>query len=244
MSDAPLLSVNNVHAAYGKSHVLRDVSLTVDHGEVVALLGRNGAGKTTTLRTIVGVLKPHQGTIVLDGEDITDLPDYKISNRGISYVAEERAIFPDLTVAENLRMGTVKRGRGIYTIPEVFELLPQLRERKSLPASHLSGGEQQMLVIARALLSETRLLLLDEPTEGLAPRIVESVLDMISHIRDQDVPILLVEQNLNAVLEIADRIYIIDKGEIVFDSTTEELEADDSVQHRYLGVGVSMGEDI
>jgi branched-chain amino acid transport system ATP-binding protein len=243
MSDFPLLSVNNIRAGYGKGNVLRGLSLRVEDGEAVALLGRNGAGKTTTLRAIAGVIQPDQGSIEFDGEDITTLADYEKSNRGISYVAEERSIFPDLTVAENLRLGTVKGGEGIYTIQEVYELLPRLEERKSLPASHLSGGEQQMLVIARALLSETKILLLDEPTEGLAPKIVRDVLDMIEHIRDQDIPILLVEQNLNAVLEVADQTYVINKGEIAFEGTAEELEADESVQDQHLGVGASVGED-
>lgn len=235
-----LLSLADVHASYGKSTVLWGVSLDVDRGEVVSLLGRNGAGKTTTLRTIAGVLTPGQGSITFDGEEITALPDFEISRRGISYVAEERSIFPDLTVEENLRMGAVKGGDGIMTRDEVYDLLPRLRERRTYAASNLSGGEQQMLVIARALLSRTELLLLDEPTEGLAPQIVERIRELIEHIREQGVTILLVEQNLEVAVETADRSYIIDKGEIVYEGTTAELADDEAVQQEYLGVGLSV----
>ena len=239
-SDAPLLDVDDVYSSYGKSTVLRGVSLTVDRGEVVSLLGRNGAGKTTTLRTIAGVLKPDRGTITFDGEDITTLQDYQISRRGISYVAEERSIFPDLTVHENLKMGRVTGEAGIHTIPEVYELLPRLEERRTFPASNLSGGEQQMLVIARALLSHTELLLLDEPTEGLAPQIIQRIREIIEHISGLGVPILLVEQNLEVAVETSDRCYILDKGEIVFDGEIDELDADEEIQREYLGVGATI----
>ena len=240
MSGDPLLSVEGVFSSYGKSTVLRDVSLSVDRGEVVSLLGRNGAGKTTTLRTIAGVMKPSRGTITFDGEDVTDVPDYQISRRGISYVAEERSIFPDLTVEENLKMGLVTREPGIMTIPEVYELLPRLEERRSLPASNLSGGEQQMLVIARALLNPTKLLLLDEPTEGLAPMIVERIMEIIGHISDLGVPILLVEQNVEVPIRTADRCYILDKGEVVYEGTIAELEADEAIQQEHLGLGMAL----
>ena len=240
----PLLSVENVDASYGKSQVLWDVSLDVDNGEVVALLGRNGAGKTTTLRTIAGVLEPRSGRIEFDGTDITRRSDYEISRFGVNYVAEERTVFPDLTVEENLRMGTVKEGAGVFTMSEVYDLLPHLGERRTQVASHLSGGERQMLVIARAIVGRTRLLLLDEPTEGLAPQIVEDVLDIIEHIREEGIPILVVEQNLNAVLEVADRNYIINKGEIAFEGTTAELEADRETQRQYLGVGGSVSDSL
>ena len=238
--DGALLALEEVHASYGKSTVLRGVSLRVEEGEVVSLLGRNGAGKTTTLRTIAGVLPTTRGTIVFDGEEIGGLEDYEISRRGISYVAEERAIFPDLTVEENLKMGAVSGGDGIMTRPEVYDLLPRLEERRTFPASNLSGGEQQMLVIARALLSRTELLLLDEPTEGLAPQIVERIRDLIEHVAGQGVTILLVEQNLEVAVETADRSYIIDKGEIVFEGQMDELAADEATQKEYLGVGLSL----
>jgi len=242
-ADDPLLSVEGIDTAYGRSHVLRNVSLTVERGEVVGLLGRNGAGKTTTLRSISGVVPPRAGKIRFKGEDVTGLPEHQISRRGISYVAEERSIFPDLTVLENLRMGQVK-GEGIYTVEEIFDILPRLEERKSFRASHLSGGEQQMLVIARALVSPTELLLLDEPTEGLAPQIVEDVIRVIDRIRDEDVSILLVEQNVNTVFRLADRNYIIAKGEIAYEGSTEELQADEETQDRLLGVGASLDEHI
>lgn len=237
MSQQPILSVNDVDAAYGKSLVLRDVSIRVDHGEVVSILGRNGAGKTTLLRTIAGVLQPRSGRITFEGEDITDLSDYEISRRGISFVAEDRSIFPDLTVHENLRMGTVRGTEGIKTIPEVYDLLPILEERRNTPAANLSGGEQQMLVVARALVSPTELLLLDEPTEGLAPQIVTRILEIIEQIKALDVPILLVEQNLGVAETTADRCYILHKGEVVFDDSVEALVEDERVQREHLGVG-------
>lgn len=240
----PLLSVDGIDTSYGQSHVLRNVSLEVDDGEVVGLLGRNGAGKTTTLRSIAGIVKPFAGTVSFKGEDITPLPEHQISRRGISYVAEERAIFPDLTVLENLKMGAMKGGKGLFTISEVFDTLPRLEARQSLNASRLSGGEQQMLVIARALVSPTDLLLLDEPTEGLAPQIVESILDVIRRISAEDVAILLVEQNVNAVLDLSDRNYIINKGEIVYEGTSKQLRNDRAIQEQFLGVGASMDERI
>ena len=240
MTGDPLLALSDVYASYGKSTVLRSVSLHVDEGEVVSLLGRNGAGKTTTLRTVAGVLPASGGSITFAGEEITELEDYEISRRGISYVAEERAIFPDLTVEENLRMGAIRGGDGIMAREEVYDLLPRLEERRTFAASSLSGGEQQMLVIARALLSRTELLLLDEPTEGLAPQIVERIRELIEHIQEQGVTILLVEQNLEVAIETADRGYIIDKGEIVFEGPMDELAADEAIQHEYLGVGISL----
>lgn len=243
-TSSPLLSVDTIDTSYGQSHILRNVSLNVNDGEVVGLLGRNGAGKTTTLRSIAGVIKPHSGTISFKGEDITDLQDYQISCRGISYVAEERSIFPDLTVRENLRMGRVKGGDGLLTLSEVYEFLPRLKERQSFQASHLSGGEQQMLVIARALVSPTDLLLLDEPTEGLAPQIVEDIVGVIERIRSEDVSILLVEQNVNVVLDLADRNYIVDKGSIAYEGTSEELKAESEVQEELLGVGASLDETV
>lgn len=240
MSNDVLLSVEDLHASYGKSQVLRGVSLEVDEGEVVALLGRNGVGKTTTLRSISGVLQPEAGTVRFKGEDITTLEDFEISRRGISYVPEDRAVFPDLTVEENLRMGGIAHEGSLLTIPEVYEILPRLEERRSLEASKLSGGEQQMLAIARALVRETDLLFLDEPTEGLAVQIVEDVRELIEEIRNMGVPILLVEQNFEVAVRTADRAYILHHGEIVFDGDIDELVADEAVQEQYLGVGISV----
>jgi len=234
----PLLSLDDVHAAYGESHILRGVSMNVREGEVVSLVGRNGAGKTTTLRSTVGVLQPFRGAVTFDGEDVTDLPEHARVERGIQYVPEDRQAFPDLTVEENLRMGALRSaGEGIYTIDEVYDVFPRLRERRTQSGSHLSGGEQQMLVIARALVGRTKLLLLDEPTEGLAPQIVEDVLEVIDRIKDEGVTILLVEQNVRAAMATADRHYVIDKGDVVFEGDTDALEADREVRERHLGVG-------
>ncbi|WP_144901005.1 ABC transporter ATP-binding protein [Halobellus captivus] len=244
MERDPILSVDRISSSYGSGLVLEDVSLSVKEGEVVGLLGRNGAGKTTTLRSITGVIKPLAGTIEFDGRDITDLPDYEISNLGISYVVEERAVFPDLTVEENLRMGGIKQSDGIMTIEEILEWMPRLEERKSLKASKLSGGEQQMLAIGRALRSKTELLLLDEPTEGLAPQIVQDVIETIRRIRDQDIPILLVEQNLNTVLEVADRVYILEQGRNVYEGSVTDLRNDDATQQEFLGVGTELTDKI
>lgn len=282
MRENELLSVDNIEASYGKSKVLRGVSLAVNEGEVVALLGRNGVGKTTTLRTIAGVIQPAAGEIRYDGEDITGWSDFEISRRGISYVPEHRAVFPDLTVEENLRMGGIApsapllntpNGRDILrhvkdrrwdrlksmadvqklfprlntpkseplmTIPEVFDILPRLEERRSLEGSKLSGGEQQMLAIARALVKDTRLLFLDEPTEGLAVQIVEDVRELIEDIRGMGVPILLVEQNFEVAVRTADRAYILHHGEIVFDDDIDALVGDAALQEQYLGVGISV----
>jgi branched-chain amino acid transport system ATP-binding protein len=236
-----LLDVDGVDAAYGQSEILRNLSLSVDRGEVVSLVGRNGAGKTTTLRTILGILTPTAGTITFDGEDITGYPDYKTVNRGIRYVPEERQAFPDLTVDENLRMGQLKSGgEGTLSLEEVFELFPRLADRRSYNGSHLSGGEQQMLVIARALLGRTKLLLLDEPTEGLAPQIVEDVIEVVETISEEGVTILLVEQNVKAAMAVADRHYVINKGQNVFDGTTPELREAEDVMEKHLGVGAEM----
>jgi branched-chain amino acid transport system ATP-binding protein len=233
----PLLSVEDLHASYGESRVLRGVSLAVERGEVASLVGRNGAGKTTTFRSIMGVLGPDRGTITFDGEDVTVLEEHLKTRRGIRYVPEERQLFPDLTVRENLRMGAISSEAGIFTIEETFEAFPRLDERRENRADHLSGGEQQMLAIARALVGETELLLLDEPTEGLAPQIVEDVLDIIERIGAAGVTVLLAEQNVRAAMAVVDRHYIIDTGRVVFEGTSEEIEADEGLQQRYLGVG-------
>lgn len=236
-----LLDVDGIDAAYGQSNILQNLSLSVDSGEIVSLVGRNGAGKTTTLRAILGILTPSAGTITFDGEDITDFPDHKTVNRGIRYVPEERQAFPDLTVDENLRMGQLKSGgEGTLTHEDVFELFPRLADRRSYNGSHLSGGEQQMLVIARALLGRTKLLLLDEPTEGLAPQIVEDVIEVVETISDEGVTILLVEQNVKAAMAVADRHYVINKGQNVFEGTTPELREAEDVMQKHLGVGAEM----
>jgi branched-chain amino acid transport system ATP-binding protein len=234
----PLLSVEDLHAAYGETPVLTGVTLSIERGQVASLIGRNGAGKTTTLRSVMGILRPTEGAVVFNGEDVTDLREHQKTKRGVRLVPEERRLFPDLTVTENLRMGALATDEGVFTIDEAFEAFPRLDERRELPANHLSGGEQQMLAIARALVGRTDLLLLDEPTEGLAPQIVEDVLEIIGRIVDEGVTVLLAEQNIRAAMAVADRHHVIDKGEIVFEGTTADLEGDEELQERHLGVGV------
>lgn len=234
-----LLVLDDVHAAYESTPVLRGVDISVADGEVVSLIGRNGAGKTTTLRAIMGILTPTKGQVRFAGEDITGSPEYVTTRKGVRYVPEDRQIYPDLSVTENLRMGQIGGGDGLFSFEEVFERFPRLRERRGQKGSQLSGGEQQMLAIARALLSETELLLLDEPTEGLAPQIVADVLEIIETISGEGVTVLLVEQNIQAALTVANRHHIIDKGQIVYEGTTDELVDDESVQQQYLGVSTA-----
>jgi branched-chain amino acid transport system ATP-binding protein len=245
-----LLDVDAVDAYYGESHILRDLSLTVEEGEICALLGRNGAGKTTTLRSIAGAKPPQvrDGSITFKGDDITSMPADDVAMQGISLVPEERRVFANLTVAENLRIAEVSRNASntwrrprtatgtAMSTDQVYDDFPRLRERKTQKAGTLSGGEQQMLAIARALKQSTDLLLLDEPYEGLAPKIVEDVEAAVERISDQGVTILLVEQNAAAAINIADRAYVVDQGQIVFDGTADELREDEETRERYLGV--------
>ena len=245
-----LLSIENVDAYYGQSHILRDLSLHVEEGEICALLGRNGAGKTTTLRSIAGARPPdvRDGVVRLEGEAITDRSTEDVSSLGISLVPEERRVFPNLTVAENLHLSDVARnwsnvvGRAIsmdhpgMTTEEVYEVFPRLRERASQKAGTLSGGEQQMLAIARALKQDTDLLMLDEPYEGLAPQIIQAVEDAVERIADMGTTILIVEQNAVAAMNVADRAYVIDQGAIVFAGESAELREDETTRERYLGV--------
>ena len=245
-----LLELEDVNAYYGESHILRGLSMRVEDGEICALLGRNGAGKTTTLRSIAGTDEPEvrDGTVTFAGEEITGLPAEEVSVRGISLVPEERRVFPDLTVAENLHVAEVVRNRS-NTVgrslefkreqmadEELFGIFPRLEERRAQKAGTLSGGEQQMLAIARSLKQNPGLLMLDEPYEGLAPQIIEAVEDAVRRIREEGTTILLVEQNAVAAMSIADRCYIVDQGGIVFSGTASELQADDETRQRYLGV--------
>ena len=248
-----LLELEDVDAFYGESHILRDVTMSVEEGEVCSLLGRNGAGKTTTLRSISGARPPEVrgGQIRFKGEDITAMDPEDISARGLSLVPEERRVFPNLTVAENLHLAEVSEnasntvGRSLgqvqvehvgMTTDEVYDEFERLRERKSQKAGTLSGGEQQMLAIARALKQNTDLLLLDEPYEGLAPQIIADVEDAIRRITESGTTILLVEQNAVAAMDIADRCYVVDQGSIVFEGTATALREDDETRDRYLGV--------
>ncbi|MFC4358813.1 ABC transporter ATP-binding protein [Halobium salinum] len=245
-----LLELDAVDAYYGESHILRDLSMTVEDGEICALLGRNGAGKTTTLRSISGATPPQvrDGTVRFKDEDITGVPAEDVSARGISLVPEERRVFPNLTVAENLHLAEVVGnksntwGRSLTfehkgaTTEQVYEDFPRLRERKDQKAGTLSGGEQQMLAIARALKQNTDLMLLDEPYEGLAPKIIEDVEAAVHRLNEEGTTVLLVEQNAAAAIKIADRAYVVDQGSIVFDGTAEELREDEETRERYLGV--------
>ncbi len=245
-----LLELDAVDSYYGESHILRDVSMRVEDGEICALLGRNGAGKTTTLRSVAGAQPPevHDGTITYKDRDITGVATEDISVLGISLVPEERRVFPNLTVAENLHLAEVVRnpsntwGRDLeferegMTTEEVFESFPRLGEREGQQAGTLSGGEQQMLAIARALKQNTDLMMLDEPYEGLAPQIIEAVESAIRRIREAGTTVLLVEQNAVAAMKLADRCYVIDQGEIVFEGTADALRDDTETRERYLGV--------
>jgi branched-chain amino acid transport system ATP-binding protein len=234
-----MLRVEGVDAYYGLSHVLQNVSLHVDSGEAVALLGRNGAGKTTTFKTIMGVVRARRGRITWQGEDITALPPHRIVQLGIGYVPEERRIFPNLTVFENLKMArlAVDGGRRMQSYLErMLSLFPPLKERLSSPGRTLSGGEQQMLTMARSLGTEPKLLLIDEPTEGLMPAFVETIGRTIVEIQRQGLAVLLVEQNTKLALATTQRVYFLEKGAIKHEGRSSDLQRDAAVRVRYLGV--------
>ncbi|WP_368280385.1 ATP-binding cassette domain-containing protein [Halomarina oriensis] len=245
-----MLEVDAIDAYYGESHILRDLSLHVEEGEICALLGRNGAGKTTTLRSIASTAEPEvrAGQIRFYGHEITHMATEDVAVRGISLVPEERRIFPDLTVEENIHVAEVVRnrsnvlGRNISfdreQMPDedLYEVFPRLEERLSQKGGTLSGGEQQMLAIARALKQNPDLLMLDEPYEGLAPQIIQSVEAAIERIREDGTTVLLVEQNAVAAMNVADRCYVVDQGSVVFEGTAEELRNDEETRQRYLGV--------
>jgi branched-chain amino acid transport system ATP-binding protein len=233
-----LLELNDVHTYYGNIHALKGISLTVDKGEVVTLIGANGAGKTTTLRTISGLLSPRHGSITLDGEDLTQYKAHELVARGIAMVPEGRGVFSRLTVAENLEMGAYHRKdkAGINEdLQHMFQLFPRLQERRKQVAGTLSGGEQQMLATARALMSRPNLLLMDEPSMGLAPILVDTIFDTIEEINRQGT-ILLVEQNAHKALQVASRGYVLQTGAIALSDTAEALQQDPEVQKVYLGI--------
>jgi branched-chain amino acid transport system ATP-binding protein len=230
-----MLELENIHAYYGESHVLRGVSLSVAKGEVVCLLGRNGAGKTTTILTVMGYLHPRDGHIRHNGRDIGALPPYAVSRLGVGFVPQERGIFPSLTVRENLTV-FARSGKGDWTLQRIFDLFPNLKAREHNLGFQLSGGEQQMLSIARALMLNPDLLLLDEPSEGLAPMIVEEIVGVLRGLKQEGLAILLVEQNLRAAFAVGDRHHIMNKGEICFTGTSAEIESNESVLRNYLSV--------
>jgi branched-chain amino acid transport system ATP-binding protein len=229
-----MLEVDGIHSYYGKSHILTGVSLRVGAGELVTLLGRNGAGKTTTLKSIVGIVKPRRGTVSFAGEDVTGQESFRIARRGICLVPETRDIFGLLTVQENLQI-SVRRGSP-WGLADVYRIFPRLEERRRNGGSNLSGGEQQMLAIARALLNGPRLLLLDEPTEGLAPVVVKEIVATLKELRKAGVPMLLVEQNIQVCEQLADRHYVLEEGRVVFEGTQAEFAAHPEVKDRYLAL--------
>jgi len=229
-----VLEVEEVHTYYGGSHVLQGVSLTVGAGEVLTILGRNGMGKTTLIRSIVGFTPPRQGRVRFKGEDITRWPPFRKVNFGMALVPQGRRVFPSLSVRENLEVA--RRGRGRWTLEGVYDVFPRLRARAGNRANKLSGGEQQMLAIGRALMSNPELLLMDEPTEGLAPLLVREVGRVLGELKKAGLSILLVEQNLPLALSIADRVHVLSRGQIVHSGTPAGLMANEEVKSRYLGV--------
>ena len=233
-----LLEARNIHTYYGNIHALKGVSFEIERGEIIALIGANGAGKTTTLRTISGLMRPHEGAVIYDDEDISHTRADRLVSRGIAMVPEGRGVFAKLSVEENLDMGAyTRRDNGVRDdLERLFALFPRLEERKKQYAETLSGGEQQMLAIARALMSKPRLLLLDEPSMGLAPVLVDGVFDTIERIKSEGVTILLVEQNAHMALQIADRGYVLQSGEVAMSDTAANLRQDAMVQKTYLGI--------
>ncbi len=233
-----LLEVKDIHSYYGNIQALKGISFQVDAGEIIALIGANGAGKTTTLRTIAGLMEQRQGTVHFDGEEISTVRADLLVYKGISMVPEGRGVFAKLTVEENLDLGAyTRRDAGIKAdLGRAYELFPRLEERKTQLAGTMSGGEQQMLAIARALMCKPRLLLLDEPSMGLAPVLVDGVFDIIERIKSEGVTILLVEQNAHKALQIADRGYVLQSGEVAFSDTAANLQQNEIVQKTYLGI--------
>jgi branched-chain amino acid transport system ATP-binding protein len=231
-----ILGVEGIHTYYGLVHMLHGVSLDIAQGEVLALLGRNGAGKTTVLKSIMGLVPPRAGTIVHAGEDITGRPPHLIARRGIAYVPAGRGIFSTLTALENLAI--VRRGSEAGTPDDVFRRFPKLAELKQRLGRFLSGGEQQMLAIGRAIMTGPSLMLLDEPSQGLAPLVLESIVEMLRDLKASGLAMLLVEQNVDTALALADRVMILDQGATVFHGTPAHLTADEQIAIRYLGVSV------
>jgi len=239
-SPETLVTVEDLHTFYGKSHILHGVSLTVGRGEVVGLLGRNGVGKSTTLKTIMGLVNPSQGKVLFEGKAITGMPAHKVARLGIAYVPEDRRIFKLLTVMENLRTGLDRAGvteaRKQELLSKLFEYFPRLAERRHQAGGTLSGGEQQMLAIGRAMMLEPKIILLDEPTEGLMPRMVGQIREIVDVLHRQGVAILLVEQNVPLTLEASQRVYFMEKGAVRHHAASRELSVNDPVIHQYLGV--------
>jgi branched-chain amino acid transport system ATP-binding protein len=231
-----MLEVKDLHAYYGRSHILQGVNLKVGNSEIVSLLGRNGVGRSTTCKTIMGLVPP-AGTILYQGENISGLKPHVIARKGIGFVPENRWIFPGLTVLQNLQLGSKSRiQKGRWSIDDVFELFPKLGERSNVQGGLISGGEQQMLTICRTLMGDPNFIMIDEPTEGLAPKLVEQVGRLIEEIAQRGISVLLVEQKLNIALKISQRLYIMGHGQIVFEGSPDDLKADDSIRKEWLEV--------
>lgn len=232
----PMLAVSNLNAFYGKSHILRGVNMQVGEGEIVSLLGRNGVGRSTTIKAIMGEVVPH-GEVIFKGEKISGLPAHAIAHKGIGYVPENRDVFPTLTVRQNLTLGMKgNKQRGRWSMDDMFQLFPRLRERADTSAGVLSGGEQQMLTLCRTLMGDPDLIMIDEPTEGLAPKIVDLVADLLKEIKNRGVSILLVEQKLSIALTISQRLYVMGHGHIVFEGTPTELRNNEAIRKEWLEV--------
>ena len=231
-----MLEIENLNAYYGDSHILHGVSLSVGEGEIVCLLGRNGAGKTTTILTVMGYLQPRPGRIRYRDRDIAGLPPYEVARLGFGFVPQERGIFPSLTVRENLTVFARTGGKGFWTLQRIFDLFPVLRARERNLGFQLSGGEQQMLSIARALMLNPAMLLLDEPSEGLAPMIVQQIIEVLALLKQEGLAILLVEQSLRTAFAVGDRHHVLNKGEICFSGSAAELENNEFVLRNYLSV--------
>ena len=235
MSDA-ILALDSIETCYGQSQVLFGISLTIAPGEMVTLMGRNGMGKTTTVRSIMGLTPARAGTVRFLGEEIRGLPSYRVAQLGIGLVPEGRQIFPNLTVRENLVATAVRRDGGAWSLQRVYELFPRLAERESSMGNQLSGGEQQMLAVGRALMTNPRLLILDEATEGLAPLIRQEIWRCLARLKQSGLAILVIDKNVGALTRVADRHFLIERGRVVWSGPSAELAASPDVQHRYLGV--------
>jgi len=234
-----MLHIENLNAWYDRSHVLQGVSLEVNKGEIVTLMGRNGAGKTTTLRSLMGLITKRQGNAFIDGKSFLDLPAHERFHLGLAYVPEDRRIVPGLTVKENLELGVIAQknlGDMSALVDEIAETFPRLKERLQQDGTSMSGGEQQMLAIARAMIAKPKVILLDEPSEGIMPVLVEEMFALFAKLKQQGITILLVEQNVQQALKISDRAYILDQGKIVFQDTAENLLNNDEIQHKYCAV--------